>query len=152
MHRNLENITHLLNDMQIAKYAKNPGKIHVFLRVRVYSSDRNSSEKMQKFAPKTLLETRCILYGIFPRFRIDFGPFGDCFGTLLAPPGSSLAPLRRLLGSLGHLLGASWTLLGRSWTLLGRSWDVLGGSWAALGTFLGAPRRFWTIRAPFLSF
>ena len=36
MHRNLENITHLLNDMQIAKYAKNPGKSVFFKGARLF--------------------------------------------------------------------------------------------------------------------
>ena len=104
-------------------------------------------------------------------FLLDFGSFGDCFGTLLVPPGSSLAPLRRLLGSLWHLLGASWTLLGRSWTLLGRfgrllgrSGDVLGRSQALLddpgsifkplrvdfeppGSRFGTPQRCWLFLA-----
>ena len=94
---------------------------------------------MQKFASKTLLETRCILYGIFPRFKIDFGPFGDCFGTLLGPPVSSLAPLGvswapfgRLLDALGAILDALGALLGRFGRLLGRSGDVLGRSQALL--------------------
>ena len=98
-------------------------------------------------------------------------PFGDHFGILLGPLGSSLAPFRRLLESLWHLSGGSWTLSGRSWTLLGRfgrllgrSGDVLGRSQALLddpgsifkplrvdfgppGNRFGTPQRCWLFLA-----
>ena len=97
---------------------------------------------MQKCAAKALLKTRCILYAISPRFSLDFGPFGDRFGTLLGPLGASWAPFGRLLGSLGRLLGSLGAildalgailgrlrrLLGRLGWLLGRSGDDLGRS------------------------
>ena len=121
------------------KICKKPRKNNVFLRVRVYSSDRNSSEKMQKFASKTLLETRCILYAICPRFWTLWGLFWDPFGTSWvlfgassAPLGVSWAPLGRLLDALGAILDALGALLGRFGRLLGRSGEVLGRSQALL--------------------
>ena len=151
MYQKLELIMRLLNDMQIMTHAKNnkkPMKNPCFLRVRVYSSYKNFSENIQKYASKNLVKTRCVLWAICPQFGVDFGPLGTLLGPFWDPFGTSWG----LLGASWGLPGASWAPLGRSWGALGRSWGALGRLLDALGALLNALGallgRSWAPRAP----
>ena len=106
------------------KTSKKLRKYRCFKRVRVYSSYKNFSENIQKYASKNLVKTRCVLWAICPQFDVDFGPLG----TLLGPFWDLLGPLGRLLGSPGRLLDALGTLLDALGALLGASWTLLGHS------------------------
>ena len=103
-------------------------KYQCFKRVRVYSSYKNLSENIQKYASKNLVKTPCVLWAICPQFGVDFAPLWDPFGTLLGPFWDLLGPLGRLLGSPGRLLDALGTLLDALGALLGASWTLLGHS------------------------